>query len=415
MNDISDYLYRELRQIPFNIYDLISKYIESNNDTKVAFVGGYIRDLLITKFHKQVFPKPVDIDIVIEGSSVSLAKFIKKNISNVEICLIKEFNLYNTVELNINDLKIDIASARKEIYSAPGLNPKVINATIEEDLQRRDFTINAIAFEVSRKKVYDLYQGIPDIKGKELNLLHENSIADDPSRLIRCAKYATRLGFNISRESLKQSQATVSKWPWKTSKNQDKIIFPPAISIRIRMELSEIYKYDNLTKIISLLAKWEIISILNKSIQVDNKFLRGLNWIKKLNGNYLLFLLKNAEDLDNICQRFFINTKEKNFLEDYLEIKKILENKKDKFLSFSPSRWTEFIEDRNLDEETVKLLICDGGLFWRPFFKWLFIYKFIKSKKDGDLLKKEGWKPGKEMGKEIKRLRYLEIDKISKI
>ena len=415
MNDISDYLYSELRQIPFNIYDLISKYIESNNDTKVAFVGGYIRDLLITKFHKQVFPKPVDIDIVIEGSSVSLAKFIKKNISNVEICLIKEFNLYNTVELNINDLKIDIASARKEIYSAPGLNPKVINATIEEDLQRRDFTINAIAFEVSRKKVYDLYQGIPDIKGKELNLLHENSIADDPSRLIRCAKYATRLGFNISRESLKQSQATVSKWPWETSKNQDKIIFPPAISIRIRMELSEIYKYDNLTKIISLLAKWEIISILNKSIQVDNKFLRGLNWIKKLNGNYLLFLLKNAEDLDNICQRFFINTKEKNYLEDYLDIKKILENKKDKFLSFSPSRWTEFIEDRNLDEETVKLLICDGGLFWRPFFKWLFIYKFIKSKKDGDLLKKEGWEPGKAMGKEIKRLRYLEIDKICKI
>ena len=415
MNDISDYLYRELRQIPFNIYDLISKYIESNNDTKVAFVGGYIRDLLITKVHKQVFPKPVDIDIVIEGSSVSLAKFIKQNISNVEICLIKEFNLYNTVELNINDLKIDIASARKEIYSAPGLNPKVINATIEEDLQRRDFTINAIAFEVSTKKVCDLHEGIHDIKGKQLHLLHENSIEDDPSRLIRCAKYATRLGFNISRESLKQSQATVSKWPWKTSKNQDKIIFPPAISIRIRMELSEIYKYDNLKKVIPLLEKWEIISILNKSIQVNNKFIRGLNWMKKLNGNYILFLLKNAEDLDKVCQRFFINNKGKKIMEDYLDMKKILESKKDKYLYFSPSRWTEFIEDRNLDEETVKLLICDGGLFWRPFFKWLFIYKFIKSKKDGELLKKEGWKPGKEMGKEIKRLRYLEIDKISRI
>jgi len=415
MNDISYYLYRELRQLPFNIYDLISKYIESNNDTKVAFVGGYIRDLLITKVHKQVFPKPIDIDIVIEGSSVSLAKFIKQNISNVEICLIKEFNLYNTVELNINDLKIDIASARKEIYSAPGLNPKVMNATIEEDLQRRDFTINAIAFEVSTKKVYDLYQGIPDIKGKELHLLHENSIADDPSRLIRCAKYATRLGFNISRESLKQSQATVSKWPWKTYKNQDKIIFPPAISIRIRMELSEIYKYDNLQKVIPLLEKWEIISILNKSIQVNNKFIRGLNWMKKLNGNYILFLLKNAEDLDKVCQRFFINNKEKKIMEDYIDMKKILESKKDKYLYFSPSSWTEFIEDRNLDEETVKLLICDGGLFWRPLFKWLFIYKFIKSKKDGELLKKEGWKPGKEMGKEIKRLRYFEIDKISRI
>ncbi len=53
---------------------------------------------------------------------------------------------------------------------------------------------------------------------------------------------------------------------------------------------------------------------------------------------------------------------------------------------------------------------CDGGPYWRKLFKWLFIYKFIKSKKNGETLKKEGWNPGKEMGKEIKRLRYLEIE-----
>jgi len=109
MNNISDYLYRELRQIPFNIYDLISKYIESNNDTKVAFVGGYIRDLLITKFHKKAFFKPKDIDIVIEGSSISLAKFIKKNILNFENYKSESFentinyeNLVNEV-INVSD------------------------------------------------------------------------------------------------------------------------------------------------------------------------------------------------------------------------------------------------------------------------------------------------------------------------
>ena len=135
MNDISDYIQAELIKTPFNLYNLIAKYIESNNNTKVAFVGGYLRDLLIRKFHKKSFSKPVDIDLVIEGSSISLAKFIKRNVINVDLCLIKEFNLYNTVEININDYKIDIASARKEIYSAPGLNPTVINSTIEDDLQ----------------------------------------------------------------------------------------------------------------------------------------------------------------------------------------------------------------------------------------------------------------------------------------
>ena len=414
MNEISSYIYKELKQIPFNLFDLISKYIELNQEIKVAFVGGYIRDLLIAKFHKKKFSNPIDIDIVVEGSSISLAKFIKKSISNVDICLIKEFNLYDTVELNINDLKIDIASSRTEIYSSPGLNPKVNKTTIEKDLKRRDFTINSIAFEVSTKKVYDPYEGISHIKKKQLHLLHEKSIQDDPSRLIRCAKYASRLGFYISKNTLKQSQETLNKWPWASFYDKDKIIFPPAISIRIRMELSEIYKYDNLSKIISILSEWEIISILNGSIKVDNRFLRGLNWIKKLNGNYILFLLKNAEDLEQTFQRFMLNNKEQKIIKDYLIIKNNLAINQDEYINFSPSNWTEFIENSNLEKETVKLLICDGGLFWKPFFRWLFIYRFIKSSKDGMTLKKEGWKPGKEMGKEIKRLRYLEIDKVSK-
>ena len=101
-------------------------------------------------------------------------------------------------------------------------------------------------------------------------------------------------------------------------------------------------------------------------------------------------------------------------IEDYLNIKKILNTNQKNFNHFSPSSWTEFIEDRNLHDETVKLLICDGGLHWHNLFKWLFIYKSIKSKKDGETLKKEGWDPGKEMGKEIKRLRYLEIDNLNR-
>ena len=415
MNDISDYIQGELIKTPFNLYNLITKYIEFNNNIKVAFVGGYIRDLLIRKFHKKSFSEPVDIDLVIEGSSISLAKFIKKNIVNVDLCLIKEFNLYNTVEININDYKIDIASARKEIYSAPGLNPKVTKSTIEEDLKRRDFTINSIAFEVSTRKIYDLYEGISDIKSKRLNLLHSKSISDDPSRLIRCAKYASRFDFNISNNSLKQSQETVKRWPWKSSETHQKMIYPPALGIRIRMELAEICKQDNLNNVISIIDKWEVISILNENIKVDKRFLRGLNWIKKLNGNYMLYLVKDSEDLETACQRFLLNSSEIKILKDYLNIKKILKTNQKKFNHFSPSSWTEFIENKNLNIETVKLLICEGGPHWRNLFKWLFIYKFIKSKKNGETLKKEGWIQGKEIGTEIKRLRYLEIDKLNRI
>ena len=182
------YLYEELLNIPYKLYSLINEYIELNKNVKIAFVGGYIRDLLIKRIHKLNSINPIDLDLVIEGSAISLAKFIKKNIKDVEICLIKEFEIYNTVELNINNLKIDIASAREEIYEAPGLNPIVKESTILQDLKRRDISINAIAFEISTRQIYDLFEGINHIKKKEIHLLHKNSISDDPSRLLRCAK-----------------------------------------------------------------------------------------------------------------------------------------------------------------------------------------------------------------------------------
>ncbi len=414
MNDISTYINSAILKIPFNLFNIISEYIELNDNVKVAIVGGYIRDLLINKIHKRTLFSPLDIDIVTEGSSLDLAKFIKKNISNVELCLIKEFKIYETVELNINNLKIDIASARTESYAAPGLNPIVKRANIKEDLKRRDFTVNAIAFEFSKQEIYDFFDGIKHIQEKELHLLHENSIKDDPSRLIRCARYASRLDFKISNKSLQQSQSIVKRWPWAVIKDDNRFRFPPGISIRIRMELAEIYKFDSLAKTLTLLNDWEVIAILNKNIRVNNAFLRGLKWNKKLKGNYILYLLKNSENLELTCQRFFINSKEIRTLKDYLNITNQLENEKEKFLNLTPSNWTEFIETKNLNEETVKLLICNGGLFWKFFFKWLFIYKFIKSKKSGELLKREGWQPGIKMGDEIKRLRYVEIDKIKK-
>ena len=414
MKEFDSYLHKELSNLPFGLFEIISNFIQLNTDIKVAFVGGYLRDLLIKKIHQNTFVRSIDIDIIIEGSALSLAHFIKKNISNVDLCLIKEFELYNTVEMDINNIKVDIASAREEIYFGPGLNPSVRDSSIYKDLQRRDFTINTIAYEVSRQEVYDLYNGIEHIYKKELHLLHQNSISDDPSRILRCAKYASRLGFKISESSLNQSRKTIRQWPWNITKKISYPKFAPGISIRIRMELTEIFKNENLGRVIKELIEWDLISILDKSIKVDSKFLRGLKRVKQLDGKFILYLLKDSLSLDNSCERFYLNKKEKAILENYLEIKKSLKLNEHNFLNFSPSKWTKYIEDNNFDIETVKLIISDGGIFWKPFFRWFFIYRFVKSSKNGEELKKEGWDQGKGLGNEIKRLRYLAIDNFSK-
>ena len=410
MDNLNSYIYKELNYIPYNIYPLIEKYLKINKKVKVAFVGGFIRDLLIKRFHSNRIFETIDYDLVIEGSSLSLAKFIKQNIKNVKICLIKEFELYNTVELNIDEIKIDIASAREEKYLAPGENPSVIDTSLKDDLKRRDFSINAIAYEVSTRKVYDPFDGINHIKKKELHLLHKNSIKDDPSRLLRCSKYASRLGFEISNKSLIQAQRMLKEWPWAFTQNEYGYKFPPGISIRIRMELSEILKFDCLTEIIKKLAVWKSLALLNEDIEVNNKFIRGLNWLNRLKGNAILYLIKDSKSLEISSDRFFINQKEKRYLKDFLEIKKYLKKHEKEIHKFTPSEWTKFIEERNLDAETVKLLISDGVIFWRFFLRWLIIYRYIKSKKNGKILKEEGWNPGKKMGEELKRLRYIEID-----
>ena len=414
MNQLNDFLHKKLLNLPFNLNNIIRRFLDLNQESRVAIVGGYPRDLLIQEIHHEKKIHPIDLDFVIEGSALALAKYIKQNIQNVELCLIKEFDIYNTVEMNINNTKVDIASAREEIYTSPGSNPQVKKSTIENDLKRRDFSINSIAFDFSKNVLIDLYGGINHIKKKELHLLHVNSIRDDPSRLLRCAKYASRLGFNISNSSLDQAQKIISYWPWKTLNDKSLEKLPPGISIRLRMELFEIINKDNLGSVLSILNDWKVTQLLDKSITINTKYLRGLSWIKRLEGNLILYLIKDSKSLDVTCQRFFINTKEKKILFDFLNLKKDLNSNKQEFLNFSPSRWTNFIEEHHLDIETIKLIISEGGIFWKSFFRWLFRYRFIKSKKDGETLKKEGWKPGKEMGKEIKRLRYLEIDKLNR-
>tara|TARA_B100000674_G_scaffold57023_1_gene39732 strand:- start:3197 stop:4438 length:1242 start_codon:yes stop_codon:yes gene_type:complete len=413
MCKINSYLFKELENLPFGIFNLILEYSQIN-DVKIAIVGGYIRDLLIKKIHKKQTGNFIDLDIIIEGSSLSLAKFIKKNIKNVELCLIKEFDLYNTVELNIEDIKVDIASAREEIYLAPGLNPSVKDSTIKADLKRRDFSINAMAFEIQEQELYDLFDGLNHIKNKELHFLHGKSVEDDPSRILRGAKYASRLNFNISEESLTQAQNSIKEWPWKSSENESRIKFPPSISIRLRMELSEILNNDNLSVVLINLYEWDVISLINKNIKVNKKFLRGLSWIKRLNGNLILFLLKDSESLKEQCERFYVNKKEKAILDNYFRLKNIIKIESAKYKDYSPSQWTKLIEENHIDSDAIKLLICDGGLFWKPFFKWLFRYKNIKSNKDGTALMKEGWFEGKAIGEELKRLRYLQIDNLKK-
>lgn len=161
---------------------------------RVFLVGGIVRDLFLGKENS-------DIDIAVEGNAIKFAETVKKKIPG-KLTVYKKFG--TATLLFEKDIRIDLAGTRKENYRVSAAMPEVRPGSVEEDLSRRDFTINAIAVSINRGdfgNVLDLFGGEQDIKKKIIRVLHDNSFIDDPTRIFRAVKFEKRLSFNIEKKT----------------------------------------------------------------------------------------------------------------------------------------------------------------------------------------------------------------------
>jgi tRNA nucleotidyltransferase (CCA-adding enzyme) len=151
----------------------------------VHLVGGAVRDLLRGG-------APTDLDLVVEGDALEVARRLGGQLVRYE--------RFGTSTVSIDGFSYDIAQARRETYHRPGALPDVEPASLEEDLLRRDFTVNAIALALGPPQpgvIVAAPQAIQDLEGELLRVLHERSFIDDPTRLLRLARYRSRLGFTV--------------------------------------------------------------------------------------------------------------------------------------------------------------------------------------------------------------------------
>jgi tRNA nucleotidyltransferase (CCA-adding enzyme) len=158
---------------------------------RIFLVGGVVRDILLGR-------KSTDIDLVIEGDALEFAL-------HLPLTKISSHPRFGTVKLRLGDISIDIASARSETYPHPGSLPQVRWGTMEEDLSRRDFTINAIAASLSPAVFGDLldpYQGREDLEEGIIRVLHERSFQDDATRILRALRYKERFDFKFALPTL---------------------------------------------------------------------------------------------------------------------------------------------------------------------------------------------------------------------
>lgn len=152
---------------------------------RIAAVGGFVRDIWLGR-------EPRELDLVVEGDAAALAHSL-----GGEVVVHEPFG---TATATGADWRIDIAMARRERYPAPGALPHVAPATIEQDLARRDFSVNAIAVTVDGE-LLAVDGALDDLRAGRLRVLHDGSFVDDPTRLLRLARYAERLGFAVEQRT----------------------------------------------------------------------------------------------------------------------------------------------------------------------------------------------------------------------
>ena len=179
----------------FNVISKASKLLDIDS----YVIGGYVRDFFLKRGTAK------DIDIVAVGNGIELAEKVASLLPNKP--KVQVFKTYGTAMLRYKDVEIEFVGARKESYSEESRNPKVSTGTLQDDQNRRDFTINALALSLNENtfgKLLDPFKGIEDLENRIIRTPLDPDItySDDPLRMMRAIRFATQLNFEIEEYSL---------------------------------------------------------------------------------------------------------------------------------------------------------------------------------------------------------------------
>jgi tRNA nucleotidyltransferase (CCA-adding enzyme) len=185
------------KQLPGELVDFLRSAggLVQGSGQKLYLVGGAVRDLLLNRSN-------FDLDLVLEGDAISLAQ----RLGGLGWGRIATHPSFGTAKLQWNEWNVDLASARSETYARPGALPSIQSGSIQEDLFRRDFTINAMAVQLNAGyfgRLFDLYGGNKDLERRLMRVLHEKSFIDDATRIWRGLRYEQRLGFHLEPATLR--------------------------------------------------------------------------------------------------------------------------------------------------------------------------------------------------------------------
>ncbi len=188
---------RQMEDLPQPVRDLfrLVQEIGKEHGFKVYVVGGFVRDLLLGQPN-------LDIDLAVEGDGPAFARLLAEQLS----ARVQFHSRFGTATVTGPDgLCIDVVTARMEYYDYPAALPSVESSSLKQDLYRRDFTVNAMAIELDAERfgvLQDYYGGYRDLQQRLIRILHNLSLVDDPTRILRAVRFEQRFGFRIEHQTL---------------------------------------------------------------------------------------------------------------------------------------------------------------------------------------------------------------------
>ena len=267
-------------KLSHNIFKHISK-ISSDLEMETYVVGGYVRDLFLQKDNK-------DIDIVTVGSGIELANAVAK-----ELCIdeknIHIFKNYGTAMFKYQGMDIEFVGARKESYSQESRNPRVEKGTLQDDQNRRDFTINAMAISLNKSdfgELIDPFNGMDDLQKKIIKtpLNPIITFSDDPLRILRAVRFATQLNFIIDYPTLEGMHTQVQRIDILSKERIVEELNKILLSRKPSIGLFLLDKIDALERILPWIVRLKGINTKDGHSHKDN-FIHTLEVVDKISFN----------------------------------------------------------------------------------------------------------------------------------
>lgn len=399
---------QNLNKLPKEILNLVYKIGKFCDTKKINgyTVGGFVRDLYLGLSN-------FDLDIVVEANAIEFAENLLKELGSHLIC----HHRFGTATISILEKhKIDIATARKEIYECPASLPKVTPSTLFEDLKRRDFTINTLAFSINKKnfgELIDYFGGLKDLREKKIRILHDLSFIDDPTRILRAIRFETRFNFKIEPKTLSLLKKSLAISVLGKVQKQ-----------RIRDEIILLLKEKDPIACIKRMNYLIGFSFIHPKIKPDYKLLTALacqiNWFnvtfpkKRALDSWLLYFIVlvdkiSFDDTNHILRNFCFRRGETKRIRDYkIHIDTLIKKLSQK--SLSPSQIYRILEPLPYELILMVKVKCKLKIVDKHILDFFNIYNGERLSVSGKDIASLGLKPGSYFKDILKKTLYAKLD-----